>query len=205
MTEGTQATQVAVLGTLAEFHHEPIPYDLASLVNLVTNLRPDLLCLDLTPEQWSRKDFGGLAPEYREALLPLADQTDIVIVPIGDETTPGKPFTDRRGGALVELMRRALALLQRTAPGPEAVNYGIRHELANLLYSMMTRRDGQEAVRKRDAHITHLTCQVLKIARRDPGTRILAVVNVQFCHRIRSRLRRHPGIQVVKPSQLSSQ
>ena len=46
------STRVAVLGTLAEFHREPIPYDLAALVRLVTDLGPDLLCLDMTPEQW---------------------------------------------------------------------------------------------------------------------------------------------------------
>lgn len=46
-----QPTPVAVLGTLAEFHREPIPYNLAALVRLVTELRPDLLCLDLTVQR----------------------------------------------------------------------------------------------------------------------------------------------------------
>ena len=45
-------TPVAVLGTLAEFHREPIPYDLAALVRLAVTLRPDLLGLDMTTEQW---------------------------------------------------------------------------------------------------------------------------------------------------------
>jgi len=62
-------TKVAVLGTLAEFHREPIPYDLRELIRLVMDLRPDLLCLDITPDQWQRRDFGDLPPEYRDALL----------------------------------------------------------------------------------------------------------------------------------------
>ena len=45
-------TPVAVLGTLAEFHREPIPYDLAALVRFAVTLRPDLLGLDMTTEQW---------------------------------------------------------------------------------------------------------------------------------------------------------
>src|SRR5512141_817836 len=77
-------TQVAVIGTLTEFHQEPLPYKLKALVKLVTDLRPDLLCLDITPDQWQRRDFADLPPEYREALLPLAHQTDMVVVPIGD-------------------------------------------------------------------------------------------------------------------------
>ena len=62
-----EQTTVAVLGTLAEFHSEPIPYDLAALVKLVSDIQPDLLCLDMTEEQWRTQDFGGLPPEYRKA------------------------------------------------------------------------------------------------------------------------------------------
>ena len=54
-------TPVAVLGTLAEFHEEPIPFDLNAFVRLVARLRPDLLCLDMTPDDWRQRDFGGVA------------------------------------------------------------------------------------------------------------------------------------------------
>ncbi len=55
-----QTTPVAVLGTLAEFHKEPIPYDMKALIGLVSDLRPDLLCLDMTFEQWWQCDGGCL-------------------------------------------------------------------------------------------------------------------------------------------------
>src|SRR3972149_11760769 len=84
-------TPVAVIGTLAEFHREPIPYDLSTLVRLVHDLKPDLLCLDITPDQWQRRDFADLPPEYREALLPLAHQTDIVVVPLAGGRPPQGP------------------------------------------------------------------------------------------------------------------
>jgi hypothetical protein len=51
-----QRTRVAVLGTLAEFHREPIPYDLKALVQLVSQLNPDFLCLEMTPQQWHDQD-----------------------------------------------------------------------------------------------------------------------------------------------------
>src|SRR3989337_611521 len=114
-------TRVAVLGTLAEFHKEPIPYDLAALLKLVAGLQPDLLCLDLTSEQWLQQDFSGLPPEYREALLPLADQTDIVVVPIAGEYPPIEPARQGLAGLVIRLSRRWLAFLQRPAPGPEAI------------------------------------------------------------------------------------
>jgi hypothetical protein len=195
-------TRVAVLGTLAEFHEEPISYDLASLIDLVTALRPDLLCLDLTPEQWQLQDFDGLPPEYRRALLPLAAQTDIVVAPIGDAITPDESEVAGWRAKLVAWLRAGLATLQRTAPGPDAVNHGLRHEVANWLYHLIAWLTGEETFRERDEHVDRLTKKILEIVRRDPGTRVLVVVNVQFCHRIRPALRDYPNIQVVKYSEL---
>src|SRR5512138_433960 len=126
----TERTPVAVLGTLAEFHREPIPYDLKALVQLVTAVQPDLLCLDMTPEQWRQRHFDDLPPEYREALLPLAHQTDIVVVPIAERPAPPEPSAPGWRGSLIRTLRGWLAELQRRAPGPAAVNHGPRHDLA---------------------------------------------------------------------------
>src|SRR5512134_2410447 len=106
-------TPVAVLGTLTEFHHEPLPYNLKALVKLVTNLRPDLLCLDITPDQWQRRDFADLPSEYREALLPLAQQTDIVVVPIGETQPLEEPQASGWRGRIIALLRHGLIWLQR--------------------------------------------------------------------------------------------
>ncbi|HEX7975359.1 MAG TPA: hypothetical protein VF498_13200 [Anaerolineales bacterium] len=195
-------TNVAVLGTLAEFHKEPIPYDLAALVALVSNLRPDLLCLDMTPEQWQQRDFGGLPLEYREALLPLAHQTDLVVVPIAGYHPPAEPSAPGWQGKLIQLFRHWLAFLQRTSPGPDAINQGLRHEVADLLYSINVRLAGQKARRAWQVHTQYLTQAVVDIARRDPGCRILVVVNVRHCHLIRNALRKFPELNVVNYSDL---
>ncbi len=197
-----QRTRVAVLGTLAEFHREPIPYDLSALVRLVTDLRPDLLCLDLTPEQWQRRDFADLPPEYRDALLPLAHQTDIVVVPIAGDRPPTEPTATGWRGSTIGILRRWLAFLQRTAPGPDAINQGWRHHIADLLYGLIAWLAGSEAVREWRAHTNHLTRQVLEVAHRDPGRRVLVVVNVRHCHHIRPVLREYPELAVVPYSEL---
>jgi len=195
-------TSVSVLGTLAEFHEEPISYDLQALVSLVTDIKPDFLCLDMTQEQWEQRDFGGLPPEYREALLPLAEQSDIVVAPIGE--TAAKPNIEATGwrGAIITLLRKGLAYVQRTAPGPDAINHGLRHELANWFYHGIQGLADNDVGRGRAEHVNHLTEQVLLLAERDPGTRVLVVVNVQYCHHIRPILKEHPAIQEVRYSQL---
>ena len=193
-----RVTPVAVLGTLAEFHKEPIPYDLNALVRLVSNLRPDMLCLDMTPEQWQERDFGELPPEYREALLPLAYQTDIVVAPIAGPNPPSEPSAPGWRGKVIATFRRWLATLQRTSPGPDAVNQGLRHHVADLLYSLIAWLAGPETRQRLRDHTDRLIQAVLELARRDPGARILVVVNVRHCHIIRAALRKSPEIQVVK-------
>jgi len=197
-----RVTPVAVLGTLAEFHKEPIPYDLNALVRLVSNLRPDMLCLDMTPEQWQERDFGELPPEYREALLPLAYQTDIVVAPIAGANPPSEPSALGWRGKTIATIRRWLAYLQRTAPGPDAINQGIRHHTADLLYNLSTWLAGKETRLAWQEHTRHLTQAILDLARHDPGSRILVVVNVRHCHLVRSALKKYRQIQVVKYSEL---
>jgi hypothetical protein len=201
-SEAASPTRIAVLGTLAEFHREPIPYDLAALVQLVSDLHPDLLCLDMTQQQWQQQDFGNLPPEYREALLPLAYQTDIVVAPIAEEHPPVEPTATGRRGRLITLLRQALAYIQRNAPGPAAINQGWRHDLANLLYHLIAELAGGQAEREWQVHRQYLTEQILNLAWRDPGRRILVVVNIRHCHHIRPALRKHLDIQVVPYAKL---
>ena len=189
-------TSIAVLGTLAEFHKEPIPFDLKALVQLVHEINPDLLCLDMSPEQWRNRDFDDLPPEYREALLPLAEQTDIVVVPIGEANPPEEPRARGWRGKVIALLRSLLAWLQKTAPGPEAVNSGWRHDLANHLYELTLRLGRQDAAMQLERHRRILIENIVAAARRDPGARILVVVNVQHCHHIRPALRAYEDIEV---------
>lgn len=191
-----ERTRVAVLGTLAEFHREPIPYDLQALVDLVSRINPDLLCLDMTPEQWQLKEFDALPPEYHQALLPLAHQTDIVVVPIAGGHPQPRAAAKGWRRAPIAWLRSLLAVLQRTAPGPDAINQGWRHELANLLYQATRILAGSQVEQAQKAHTDWLTEQVLAVARRDPGARVLVVVNVQYCHIIRHRLHHHSHLEV---------
>lgn len=201
-TQPLMKTCVAVLGTLAEFHREPIPYDLPALVRLVTELHPDLLCLDMTSEQWERRDFGELPPEYRDALLPLAHQTDMVVVPIADERSPQETTAPQWRGKAIAKLRQWLGILHRQAPGPEAVNGGWRHFVADLLYKIIDLLAGPIAQHNWQIHTNHLIRQVVAVARRDPGSRVLVVLNVRHCHIVRRELRHVAEIRVMNYSQL---
>lgn len=189
-------TRIAVLGTLAEFHRDPLPYDLTALVDLVAEIHPDLLCLDISLEQWQQQDFSNLPAEYSEALLPLADQTDIVVVPIsGPEMMPQATAVGWRG-VLIGWARRLLAGMQASAPGPDAINQGWRHELGNVLYGLARKLAGSAVNHAYYAHIEQVSQAARRVAENNPGSRILVVTNIQYCHHVRPRLREQLGIQV---------
>jgi hypothetical protein len=202
-------TPVAVVGSLAEFRLDPTPYDLAALVGFVREIAPDLLCLDMTLEEWQRRDFGGLPAEYRDALLPLADQTDMVVVPIGDRVGPegtgvGEDGPSRPAGVgrwLSMRLQAAVGSLQRGADSPVAVDQGARHWIADLLYHLIDWLHGGSA-RHAAAHRGALAARILELARRDPGRRVLVVVNARYCHYLRAELRRHPEIELVRYAEL---
>jgi L-ascorbate metabolism protein UlaG (beta-lactamase superfamily) len=197
-----ERTRVAVLGTLAEFHKEPIPYDMPALLELVAEINPDLLLLDMTAEQWQEQDFSALPPEYQEALLPLAHQTDIVVAPIGGGQSPPKPEAGGWRGAAIKWLRRRIATIQRKAPGPDAINQGWRHHLANYYYGAARWLAGSDVDHTTHEHTDHLTQATLEVARRDPGVRVLVVVNVQHCHIIRERLRHYEDLDVTTYTEL---
>jgi len=193
-----RSTRVAVLGTLAEFHDKPLPYDLSALVRLVAEQSPDLLCLDITPAQWRGADFTGLSPEYREALLPLAHQTDIVVVPIAGESPPSEPSATGWRGRAIRLLRSWLARLQSGASGPEVVSEGPRHFIADLLYNAAGQLAGEEVREAWRSHTEGLIDRVRETARRDPDTRILVAVNVRHCHHVRRALDKYPDTESVR-------
>lgn len=209
-------TPVAVVGTLAEFRPEPTPYDLVALVDFVRTIGPDLLCLDMALGQWRRRDFGGLPPEYRDALLPLASQSDIVVVPIGDEAGPDMSTMDVVAtsgpsgprGWLFHGLRAVIGSLQRGARSPVAVDRGVRHWLAEFMYHLIDwLQGGSRPHHGSTAHaaVTHreaLAARVVDLARRDSGRRILVVVNARYCHYLRRALRERPEIKLVRYTEL---
>lgn len=192
--ETTTPTRIAVLGTLAEFHQEPLPYDLESLVNLVAGLNPDLLCLDITLEQWKEQNFNRLPEEYGRALLPLAAQTDIVVVPIGGEQVMPKATATGWRGTMITAVRKLLSWIQSGAPGPDAINQGWRHDVGNTLYTLTRRLAGDRVSHAYHNHIEQVSQAALAAARNNPGNRILVVTNIQYCHHIRPLLQQQQGI-----------
>jgi hypothetical protein len=121
----------------------------------------------------------------------------MVVVPIAEANPPQEPTASGWRGWLIEWLRRGLAAIQRSAPDAAAVNQGWRHDLANVLYHLIAWLGGGQVEQVWQTHRHHMIEQVLKLTQRDPGRRVLVVVNVRHCHHVRPALRHYPDIDVV--------
>jgi hypothetical protein len=198
----TVRSRVAVLGTLAELHQEPIKYDLITLRRLVKELRPDLLCAEIHPNTWQAGDLSRMPPEYRETLVPLSRRTDIIIVPVSgsDEreliTPRGKRWLGLRT-LIVRLLNGQLRLLQRLANGPRAINSGAFGLLCDAMCSITAWVCGPEAIHVWDETNKAMLNNILAAARRDPGRRVLVTVDCRRRHRLEHKLRCVPELELV--------
>lgn len=198
----TNKTRVAVLGTLADLHREPIRYDLACLTDLVEELNPDLLFAELQREAWEAGDMSAAPIEYREALIPLAARTNIVIVPIqgaaGCESImaqDGRMARPRR--AILRWLDGLLRWFQLRADGPRAIHSGSFGHVCHTICLLEAWAGGPAARRAWDAANRTLLENVLAAVRRDPGVRVLITVDCHRWHQLVERLRHVDDVEVV--------
>lgn len=184
-------TRLAMLATLSDLHHEPVSYDLVSLQAIVTELAPDLLCAEITREMWEGGDLSQAAIEVREALAPVVEATDVVLVPVApnsDRFTDFAPDTGWRRD-LVRAIDRALVWGQRQADTPEAINGPLFemfcHPLCRLTELSWT-ADRRAAWQEQNQAIAD---NIIDAVRQDVGGRVLVAVQCQRIHRIEPLLK----------------
>ena len=188
-------TRLAILRTMGDLHTEPLRYDLDSLRTIVANLTPDLVCVDITRADWETGDLTKTSPEVGEALVPVIRQTDSVLVPVAPTS---EQFADyqassgwRRG--LSQTFDGWLKWGQRKANGPEAI-HGLAFEtfchtvcaLTELTWSKANRAAHQE---RNEA----LADNILQAVHRDPGRRVLVVIQCQWQHTLEPTLKKKAG------------
>jgi hypothetical protein len=198
----TNKTRVAVLGTLAELHREPIRYNLACLTDLVEELNPDLLFAELHRDVWEAGDVSDVSIEYREALIPLAARTNIVIVPIqaaaGCEPVmaqDGRMARPRR--AILRRLDGLLRWFQLRADGPRAIHSGSFGHLCHTICLLEAWVGGPATRQAWDAANRALLENVLTAVRHDPGVRVLITVDCRRWHQLVGSLRHVEEVELV--------
>ncbi len=199
MSDSTR-THLAILGTVADLHCQAIPYDLTCLRQVVIDRSPDLLYAEITRETWEQGDLSSAMLEIREALAPVEAATDIVLVPVAPSQRRFDEFAPVTGWRryVVRSLRRILRWGQRKAGTPEAINgfwFGaFCHSICAL--SELTWSPQERAIW--DEQNREMVENIIQAVRRDPGRRVLVVVQCQRVHRLTPLLRRYDDdIQIV--------
>jgi hypothetical protein len=184
-------TRLAILRTMGSLHKEPLRYDLESLMTIITSLTPDLLCADITRETWENGNLAMALPEVGEALAPAIALTDTVLVPIAPDDQQIGTYKAQSGwrSRLSGFFDRMLRWGQRVANGPEAI-HGIAfqlfcHTICGLEEFTWTNTD-RTAYRVRTQALAD---NIIRTIQRDPGGRVLVVVQCQWHHSLEPLLK----------------
>ena len=174
-------TRLAILGTIGQLHIEPLTYDLSCLRSIITTLSPDILCAEITREEWEYGDLSASAVELREALVPVVSFTDTVLVPVApssarfEDYLPSLTWRQR----LTQAFDRLLRWGQRTADTPENIHSPVFESFCHLVCKLTEMTWKTEDRKLWNSENRLLAEGILDVLSRDPGRRVLAVVQCQ--------------------------
>ena len=191
-------TRIALLGTLADLHRQPIRYDLAELARIVADAHPDLLGVEVERDAFERGDLVRAPIEVREALVPLARRSDAVIVPIG-AASPDELRALHAGirAALTRALDATLQFVQKTANHARRVNSALVGHTCGLICHLEEYSCGERGRHAWKTTNQRMLANILEMIQRDPGTRILVAVQCRRKHWLEPKLRKLPEIELV--------
>ncbi|MCA9901897.1 MAG: hypothetical protein H6654_09510 [Ardenticatenaceae bacterium] len=190
-SEPAPKTRLAFLSTIGDLHTTTLQYDLTCLRTLITQISPDLLCAEISRTAWEGNSLSGVPLEVREALIPVVLASDIVLIPVAPNqpTNPGLLPEWRK--SLVRTFDRVLQWGQRQANGPEGIHSltfeTFCHSVCALTEISWTGFERTAWKEENEA----LAANIIQAVRRDPGCRVLVVVQCQRVHTLEPILKRH--------------
>ena len=189
-------TRLAILGTMSDLHRQPISYDLKCLQKIVADVSPDLLCAEITREDWERDDLSKAALEVREALAPVIASTDIVLIPVAPTSMRYADFTPNSGWrrSLVQAFDQILRWAQIRADDARKINassFGaFCHTICWLTESLWSAKDRHLWEKQNE----ELAENIIAAVKRDSGRRVLIAVQCQRLHLLISLLNQHKDL-----------
>jgi hypothetical protein len=196
--------RLALLSTLSDLHTQSIQYDLAALTGIVNQVSPDFLCVELPRRDWEMGNLGQAPVEVGRGLLPSAEVSDVVVVPVTSDARQFGDFAPKAGwrAGAARWLAQALRRAQRAASNAEAIHAMLFRSVCHTICALDVMSWDAEARRAWKARNQAMLDNVLQVARRDPGRRVLVAVQCQRVHWLGPRLRRVPDIELVDYRQL---
>lgn len=195
-------TRIALLGTLADLHTQPIRYDLAELERIVAATQPDLLGVEIERDEFERDDLTRAPLDVRQVLIPLARKTDMVVVPLGatsrDELrASGKCWMLDVRAALIRALDGLATWIQTTANDARTINSALVCHTCGWLCDLEAMASGKAGRHAWATTNEKMLTQIVGMAQRDADTRILVAVQCRRKHALEQKLKQMPNIELI--------
>ncbi len=203
--------KVMVLATLHQLHGQVDFYTFEDLTRILKRFSPEVLAVELTPQELKDRRPQPVKQEYPRSVYPLLDALPWEVVPL----EPEEPLYSE----LVALGRRAVENLQRRSPDT-LEHFGL---YVNTLYQVLLRwwrspaevnsaetdrhmeiKHGYQSALFGDDEKTgwerwnqHFLDRILEATARHPQGRMLVLVGVEHAYWLRQHLREQEGVALM--------
>jgi hypothetical protein len=106
------ASEVYLLGTLYKRHEQVPAYDVGTLVRIVEKVAPDVLVLDVTPDELRKRTVFPGKIEYTKGIFPLMDKRPFITYP----AEPAEPMFSE----IVEAVKARMQQFDKEQPSLSA-------------------------------------------------------------------------------------
>jgi len=194
--------EVIVLSTLHQLHAQTDGYSFADLSDIIEQLHPDILAVELTAADLESRREQSTKQEYQRVVFPLLDQHNYEVVAL----EPPQPLYDE----LVSLFRKAQKDLSEQNPvgaetfslymdalfemlgerwvSPGAVNSRATDILFESKHRFQSALFGPGEAQAWQGWNQHFLQQIVQSAEANPDKRILVLVGAEHAYWLRAHL-----------------
>jgi hypothetical protein len=205
------ASEVFLLGTLYKRHEQVPAYDVATLTRIVETVAPEVLVLDVTPDELKKQAVFPGKVEYTKGIFPLLKKHKFIVYP----AEPAEPlFTEIVDAAKASLARfdKEQPVLSASFKRTEKNVYTVlgshwtsaarvQDNITGEMIDSVARLQGElvgSAIKDGDERWDRHTADVvIKAASEHPGKRILVLTGIRNRPLVQRYLQAAPDLRLV--------
>lgn len=209
-------TQVAVLATLHQLHATTPAYSFEALGRAIERLQPDVLCVELQPDDLQRRPAEPTKQEYTEVVYPLIDRHHYRLYAMepaepaySSILTPyiqaGQDFSVRapeQAEAFSRYSDGAYIGLQAYWTSPTRVNDAVTDSVLRAKHELQQAMVGNGERTGWERWNQQFLGVILQAAKENPGKRIVVVVGAEHGYWLRGHLAQAAGVQLLDTAEL---
>lgn len=210
-THAADRTQLFIVGTLYKRHERVAAYDLAALRRTIQAIKPDVLVLDITPDELRTRSVHASKIEYPGVIFPLLDERRCVAFaaepsePMFSEIVQatiaaGREFEQQQpaeAAAMKQFTESLYAGLAAFWKSPADVNSAATDRLFAGKRALQARLMGAVDTNGWNRWNQHTADVAMLAARRHRGQRVLVLVGIENRYWLNERLRGESGVDLV--------